>query len=144
MFVDTRDGARRQFLETWRKMREAAPLSPLEALIAAVIERHPEYHELLRDGAGALAKDFGAEAPAHNPFLHMGLHIALAEQVGTDRPPGIRAIHARLLAAADGPEAAHAVEHRMIDCLAEALWRAQRGAGLPDERAYLDALSRLR
>lgn len=143
MFVDTRDGARRQFLETWRKMVDRAPLSPLEALIADVIARHPEYHEFLRDGAGALTKDFGRDEPEHNPFLHMGLHIALAEQVGTDRPPGIRAIHARLTAAGDGPEAMHAAEHRMIECLAEALWRAQRQGGMPDDRAYLDALGRL-
>lgn len=143
MFVDSRDGARRYFLETWRKMTERAPLSPLEDVIAGVIERHPEYHELLRDPAGTLAKDFGGAEPEHNPFLHMGLHIALAEQVGTDRPPGIRAVHARLLAAAGGPEAAHAAEHRMIDCLAEALWRAQRQGGVPDERGYLAALKRL-
>jgi hypothetical protein len=32
----------------------------------------------------------------------------------------------------------------MIDCLAEALWQAQRRGGPPDERAYLDALARLR
>ena len=71
------------------------------------------------------------------------VHIALAEQVGTDRPPGIRAIHARLAAAADGPGAVHDAEHRMIECLAEALWRAQRQGGMPDDRAYLDALGRL-
>ena len=34
MFVDNREGARRYFLEVWRKLTERAPLSPLEALIA--------------------------------------------------------------------------------------------------------------
>ena len=143
MFVDNRDGARRYFLEVWRKLADRAPLAPLEAIIARVIERHPEYHELLRDGERLLAQDFGRDEPEHNPFLHMGLHIALAEQVGSDRPPGVRAIHARLCAAAAGPDGEHLAEHRMIECLAEVLWRAQQAARMPDEQAYLAALGRL-
>ncbi len=143
MFVDNREGARRYFLEVWRKLAERAPLSPLEALIARVIERHPEYHELLREGERTLGQEFGRDEPEHNPFLHMGLHIALAEQVDSDRPPGIRAIHARLCAGAGGPDAEHLAEHRMIECLAEALWQAQRASRMPDEQAYLAALGRL-
>ncbi len=139
MFVDSRDGARKVFLEVWRKLEERAPLSPLEGLIAGVIERHPEYHELLRDGERVLTQEFGRDEPAHNPFLHMGLHVALAEQVGADRPPGMREHHARLCLAGD----AHANEHRMIECLAEALWQAQRAGRMPDETAYLAALARL-
>lgn len=139
MFVDSRDGARRYFLEVWRKLGERVPLTPLEAMIAAVLERHPEYHELLRDGERVLDQDFGRDEPAHNPFLHLGLHVALAEQVGADRPAGVRALHAQLCAAGDPHEA----EHRMIECLAEVLWQAQRSGQLPDDRAYLAALSRL-
>lgn len=139
MFVDSRDGARKFFVEVWRKLAEREPLSPLEDLIAGVIERHPEYHEVLRDGERALTQDFGRDEPAHNPFLHLGLHVALAEQLGADRPPGIREQHARLCAAGDP----HANEHRMIECLAEALWQAQRAGRMPDEKAYLAALARL-
>ncbi len=127
----------------WRKLDERAPLTPLEGMIARVIELHPEYHELLRDGERLLGQDFGRDEPEHNPFLHMGLHIALAEQVGSDRPPGIRAVHARLCAAADGPDGEHRAEHRMIECLAEVLWRAQQASRMPDEQAYLAALGRL-
>ncbi len=139
MFVDSRDGARQFFLEVWRKRGERAPLSPLESLVAGVIEHHPEYHELLGDGARLLGQEFGRDEPAHNPFLHLGLHVALAEQVGADRPAGIRALHARLCRGADP----HAAEHRMVECLAETLWQAQRHGRLPDEAAYLDALGRL-
>ncbi len=139
MFVDSREGARRYFLEVWRKLVEHAPLSPLEATIAQVIERHPEYHALLREGERALSQDAGGDEPAHNPFLHLGLHVALAEQIGADRPPGVRAIHARLCARSD----AHAAEHRMIECLAEVLWQAQKSGRMPDEQAYLAALERI-
>ncbi|MCC7122509.1 MAG: DUF1841 family protein [Gammaproteobacteria bacterium] len=139
MFVDSRDGARRYFLDVWRKLVERAPLSPLESMIAHVIERHPEYHELLREGEALLAQDFGHDEPAHNPFLHLGLHVALAEQVGADRPPGVRAVHAKLCAQGD----VHAAEHRMIECLAEVLWQAQKSGRMPDEQAYLAALERI-
>lgn len=139
MFVDSRDGARRYFLEVWQKLVARTPLSPLEAIIAQVIERHPEYHALLADGDRVLTRDFGGDEPAHNPFLHLGLHVALAEQLGADRPPGVRAAHARLCAGGD----AHAAEHRMIECLAEVLWQAQKHGSLPDEQAYLAALERL-
>lgn len=139
MFVDSRDGARRYFLDVWRKLVERAPLSPLESMIAHVIERHPEYHELLREGEALLAQDFGHDEPAHNPFLHLGLHVALAEQVGADRPPGVRAVHAELCAQGD----VHAAEHRMIECLAEVLWQAQKSGRMPDEQAYLAALERI-
>lgn len=139
MFVDSRDGARRYFLEVWRKLNTRVPLTPLEAIIAGVLERHTEYHALLRDEDAVVGREFGRDEAAHNPFLHLGLHVALAEQVTADRPPGVRAIHARLCAEGD----VHAAEHRMIECLAEALWQAQRSGQLPDEQAYLAALGRL-
>jgi hypothetical protein len=31
----------------------------------------------------------------------------------------------------------------MMDCLAEALWQAQRNGTLPDQQAYTDCLQRL-
>lgn len=136
MFIDSRDEARRFFVEVWRKRGARVPLSPLEAIVARAIEQHPEYHALLADGERAIGGDFGGDGTGHNPFLHMGLHVALAEQIGADRPRGIASIYRRLCAH-DDP---HAVEHRMIECLAEALWLAQRAARPPDEAAYLEAL----
>ena len=68
------------------------------------------------------------------------MHLAIREQVGTDRPPGIRAIHAALARRLGD---VHEAEHRMIECLGEALWNAQRAGTAPDETAYLEALRRL-
>jgi hypothetical protein len=65
------------------------------------------------------------------------LHLAIREQVATDRPKGIREIFERL-AASTGD--AHAAEHRMLECLAESLWEAQRDGAMPDEAAYLEKL----
>ena len=113
-------------------------MSPLEAQIAAVIEAHPEYWPTL-DG-DALEADFDPQGGRSNPFLHMGLHLALRDQLDTDRPAGVRALHTRIAArAAD----AHDAEHRMIECLAETLWEAQRAGRPPDEQLYLERLKRL-
>jgi len=135
-----RSGLRRHYLEAWRKRCAGAPLEPLEFQLVTVIEQHPEYHALLEDDALALARDYQPESGQANPFLHLGLHLAIREQVATDRPPGIAAVH-RELARRLGD--AHEAEHQMLDKLGEALWYAQRTGRPPDEAAYLESLRRL-
>lgn len=135
-----RDALRRQYLEAWQKRREARPMEPLEHQLATVIEQHPEYHAFLETDAEATARDFTPEGGQSNPFLHMGLHLAIREQVATNRPAGIASVHAELCRRLGDP---HEAEHRMIECLGEALWRSQRSGLAPDEAAYLEALRRL-
>jgi hypothetical protein len=127
------------YVDAWRKRREQGVLEPLEASIVDVVGDHPEYQPLLEDPA-ALTRDWTPEEGATNPFLHMGLHLAIREQVATDRPPGIAAIHAALARTAGG---AHEAEHAMIDCLGAALWEAQRSGRAPDEATYLESLRAL-
>ncbi|MFO1408525.1 MAG: DUF1841 family protein [Steroidobacteraceae bacterium] len=135
-----RSSLRRSYVEAWRKRREALPLEPLEHQIADVVELHPEYHPVLEGDADALQRDYSPEGGQSNPFLHMGLHLAIREQVSTNRPAGIAAVHAALCARLGS---AHEAEHRMIECLGEALWRAQRSGLPPDEAAYLESLRRI-
>jgi hypothetical protein len=97
-----------------------------------VIELHPEYHSVLESGSEALEREFMPESGSTNPFLHMGLHLAIREQVGTDRPAGIREIHGELTRRLHD---SHAAEHRMIEFLAETLWQSQRTGQPPDEAA---------
>lgn len=134
-----RDELRRGYVEAWRRRREGLPLTPLDAQIAAVVELHPEYHALL-ESPDAQAGDYSVEAGRTNPFLHMGLHLALREQVGTRRPPGIEVVHQRLCRVLGD---AHAAEHRMIEVLAQTLWDAQRAGRAPDEQRYLERLQGL-
>ena len=135
-----RSSLRRQYLEAWRKHRARLPLEPLEHQLATVIEQHPEYQPLFEDDPQALGRDYGPESGQSNPFLHLGLHLAIREQVATDRPPGIAAVH-RALSRQFGD--AHEAEHRMLECLGEALWLSQRSGRPPDEAAYLESLRRL-
>jgi hypothetical protein len=140
LLPNDREGLRAFYLAAWRKRREGLPAEPLEHQVADVIEQHPEYHGLLAQGEDALDRDWTPEQGEGNPFLHMGLHLGLREQVATDRPAGIAALH-RALADRLGE---HEAEHRMAECLAEALWRAQRNNSLPDEVSYMEALRRIR
>lgn len=134
----SREDLRRRYIEAWRRHVAGLPLEPLDAQIADVISLHPEYHALL-ESPDALTRDFTVEQGSINPFLHMGLHLGLREQLATDRPAGIRQIHATLARRLGDP---HMAEHRMVDALAETLWEAQRAGRAPDEAAYLERLRR--
>lgn len=135
--TDSRTDMRRTFIEVWRKQQANEPLSALEDIIADIIGRHPEYQPLLAQPDKILDRDWRPESGETNPFLHMGLHIAIREQLSIDRPAGVKAAYAALLKKSGDP---HAAEHLMLECLAETLWRGQRDGRLPDDAAYLDCL----
>mgnify|MGYP005842167023 CR=1 FL=1 len=141
MLFDTdRDSLRRFYVDAWTKAQAGGPLNPMQAQVADVVAEHPEYQAVLQDPDRAVGHEYLPEQGETNPFLHMGLHLALREQVATDRPAGVAAVHRRLARRLGG---AHQAEHAMMECLAEALWQAQRDARPPDEAAYLAALKRL-
>ncbi|HEX8986463.1 MAG TPA: DUF1841 family protein [Rhodocyclaceae bacterium] len=139
MFNPSRDEARRFLIEAWRKRREKLPATPLETLAADIVALHPEYQPLLESGDAALARDWTPEDGEANPFLHLSLHLAIAEQLQIDQPPGIRAA-CDALAARHGDR--HAALHDVLDCLGETLWRAQRDRRPPDGEAYLECMRR--
>ena len=138
-FNKTRDDLRRDWLTAWQRSGQQLPLTPLEAQLVDLIRLHPEYHAWLERGDSVLQQEFTPEGGQLNPFLHLSMHMALREQVSTDRPLGIRAIHSRLAARSD----AHEAEHQMMEALGRALWEAQRANRMPDERLYLEELQRL-
>ena len=83
IFGQDRNELRRMYADAWQKHQDGAVLSPLEAQISRVVGEHPEYHEAV---TGDLSQDFDVEGGRTNPFLHMGLHLGIREQVSTDRP----------------------------------------------------------
>jgi hypothetical protein len=134
-----RDELRRRYAEAWRRRRAGLPLEALDVAIADVIELHPEYHAMI-EAPATLQQDFTVEKGQVNPFLHLGLHLGLREQLATRRPAGIELVHARL---ARQLGSLHDAEHRMIEVLAETLWEAQRAGRAPDEQRYLERLRQL-
>lgn len=131
----TREQLRSSYAQAWRKHLQRVPMTPLESLIAEVIAHHPEYQSLVSNADASQAFDPLPGSPAENPFLHMGLHLAIREQLSIDRPPGVRQIR-QTLAERLGDE--HDAEHVLMEALAETLWEAQRSGQPPDERRYLD------
>ncbi len=138
IFGSDRFELRQMYVDAWRKSCAGEILSPLESQIAQVIQDHPEYQTAMT--ADTLEESYSPEGGKTNPFLHMGLHLAVREQVATNRPAGIAEVFEQLLAKTGDRLAA---EHQALDCLAEALWTAQNNNATPDEQAYLESLRRL-
>lgn len=133
-----RTALRAVWREAWRKHRAGLPLQPLEAQLAELVALHPEYHGALEDDDAG--RDWTPEQGQANPYLHLGLHAAVRDGIATDRPAGLRAAFLRIAARCpDGHEA----EHRLLECLGETLWEAQRSGLPPDEQAYLARVQRL-
>lgn len=138
IFGQNRQELRQMYIDAWQKSQRGDILSPLEAQIAQVVIDHPEYQSVLTNEI--LDESFTPERGETNPFLHMGLHLSIREQVATDRPAGISVIFDKLQQKTGD---LHAAEHHALDCLAETLWEAQSKNVMPDEEAYLERLRML-
>jgi len=138
MFGSDRSELRQMYVDAWRKYCAGELMSPLESQIAQVIQDHPEYQPAMT--AETLDESYTAEGGQTNPFLHMGLHLALREQLATNRPAGIADVFESLQNKIGDR---HTAEHQALDCLAEILSVAQNNNTAPDEQAYLDSLRRL-
>ncbi len=147
MFVETRDETRKFFYDVWHKIFTSATLSPLETIVADVIKKHPEYHKILDCSVNGSfdSNEPNDSAKIDNPFLHMGLHIALIEQLQTDRPKGVRRIYSQIIdnLRTANTNTLHEAEHAIMQCLSDSLWTASRNGQPPDEGVYLENLEKL-
>lgn len=139
MFNPSRDEARNFLFETWRKRRAGELLTPLEDLGAQLIEKHPEYHQLLSEPERYQDKDYNPEQGVTNPFLHLMMHLSIEEQISIGQPHGIRAHFERLT---QRFESEHDAQHAMMECLGEMIWQAQRNNSAPDATIYLSCLEK--
>ena len=139
MFTPSRNEARQFFIDTWRKYRNQEPLSDMEGIVVEVVSAHPEYHRVLEAPDEFLDKDFPPEFGDVNPFLHLSMHVAIAEQLAIDQPTGIAAAFQRLQMklASD-----HEARHKIMDCLGEMLWQSQRDGSPPDAASYLACIDK--
>lgn len=137
MFGNDKESLRQFYYDVWDKQQNGATLSPLEQQIAAVMLEHPEYQvylsPLTRHTTAILTQD------DTNPFMHMGLHLALRDQVSLDRPAGIQALFNTLLQKTGDKLTA---EHKILPILADVLAAAFTHGHMPDERVYLERVAR--
>ena len=139
MFNPSRDEARRFLIDAWAKHRGQQPLSGLESIAAELIALHPEYHAILEQPEKFADRDYAPETGDINPFLHLSLHLAVAEQLAIDQPPGIRSAFDQLAQRLGSQHDAH---HEVMECLGEMLWTAQRSGSPPDGEAYVRCVQR--
>lgn len=136
MFTPTRETVRRFFVDAWSKRKQGAPVSALEIIAADIIVLHPEVQPLL-SGTDAIERNW--PTTDGNPFLHLSLHLALAEQLQIDQPAGICAV---LEALTRQLGERHAALHTALEALNETLWQAQQTSAPPDGAAYLARIRR--
>jgi hypothetical protein len=139
MFGQDRSELRKMFFTAWRKYQNKQLMEPLEAVVAKIVELHPEYHPLLENEDAEIDKDYTPEMGQTNPFLHMAMHISIQEQLSTKRPSGIEQLYHSILKKNKDP---HETEHLMMECLGKMLWEAQSQNRAPDENDYLSCLKK--
>ncbi len=137
MFNPSREQVRQFFTEAWRKHRQEEILTPLESMALDWMLEHPEYHPDL-ESPDAVQRNYLGDDGQTNPFLHLSMHLAIAEQLSIDQPPGIRAAYQRLVARTDAHEAAH----RIMEALGQVVWEAQQQNAPPDSERYLELIRR--
>lgn len=139
-YGNTVQETRQMFYNSWEKFQHKEPLSPLEHEIAQVILAHPEYHRIFENQEKVQEQVYFTELDEPNPFLHMGLHIAVREQVSSNRPIGIIILYKNLIKKYKDSQK---VEHLIMEQLAQCLWHSQKNNMPPDEKYYLHVLSQL-
>ena len=112
----------------------------METIAGDWMEEHPEYHALLADPQGALEKEYTPERGETNPFLHLSMHLSISEQIAINQPPGIRDIAEKL---SQKLGSMHEAQHRIMECLGQVMWEAQREGKPLNPDNYIEALKKL-
>ena len=136
MFTSDRSKQRQYLKQAWEKYTRQDQLEPLELQLAEIVEKHPEYHDLIKN----LDSEYFPEQGNTNPFLHINLHLTLQDQLTMDQPKGIREIHNKLLVKIQDE---HEVEHMMMEHIAEMIFNAQKYNTAFDLDGYVIALKKL-
>lgn len=139
MFNPSQEEVRRFFCDAYRKMIANEILTPLEAIAVDWIRLHPEYYEILSDAETAINTTFSVESGQTNPFLHLSMHLSIAEQISIDQPRGVK-LASQQLAQRFGDM--HMAHHEIMEALGQMIWNAQRNNLPPDGAAYVDDLKR--
>lgn len=138
LFGDNREQLRQMYRDALNKAEQGLPMTALETQIADVIIQHPEYRQAVAPehshAEDKLDKDYLPESGEANPFMHMSLHLAVRDQLATNRPTGIREAFAQLC---ELTQERHQAEHVLCEAMGEELWQSQRDRRPPDEQRYL-------
>lgn len=125
--------ASRQFMiDSWQKHLRAEPLAGVEQQIVDIIGYHPEFHSFI---ASPDALQYEGE---DNPFLHLGLHLAILEQISINQPHGIREAYQTVYQKWGD---AHRAAHHVMDCLNATLQEAFQQGKEPNPQDFLQRIN---
>ena len=136
MFSSDRSAQRKFLAKSWEKYKANQLLEPLELQLAKIIEKHPEYQEIINN----LDTEYFPEQGKINPFLHINLHLSLQDQLSLDQPKGIKEIYNSLVKKINDT---HRVEHIMMEQIAEMIFNSQKNNKPMDQEQYLRSLKEL-
>ena len=136
MFSSDRSTQRKFLAKSWEKYKTNQILEPLELQLAKIIEKHPEYQEIINN----LDTEYFPEQGKINPFLHINLHLSLQDQLSLDQPKGIKEIYNSLVKKIKDT---HRVEHIMMEQIAEMIFNSQKNNKPMDQEQYLRSLKEL-
>ena len=136
MFSSDRSAQRKFLAKSWEKYKSNQLLEPLELQLAKIIEKHPEYQEIINN----LDTEYFPEQGKINPFLHINLHLSLQDQLSLDQPKGIKKIYNSLVKKIKDT---HRVEHIMMEQIAEMIFNSQKNNKPMDQEQYLRSLKEL-
>ena len=134
MFSQDRKKQREFLSNSWQKYTSNKPLDPLEKQLVSIIEIHPEYYDLI----GNIDSEYFPEQGEINPFLHINLHLALRDQLSINQPKGIKEVHQKLI---KQHKDTHAVEHLMMECIAEMIFTSQKKNTAMNHEKYLNCIT---
>lgn len=137
LFNPSRDEVREFFFYTWSQFKTQKPFTDLEKISLGVIHMHPEYQTILDAPEQYKQQEYFPEFGVTNPFLHMSLHLSILEQISINQPIGIAGIYDQLKLKYQNE---HDAQHDILDCLAEAIWQAQRNNTALDANFYVQLL----
>lgn len=118
---------RQLFYNAWQRHLAGQPLSEFDHGIVEVLRCYPEYIRAMRP------ESIDVEG-GENPYLVLGAHMEVKEQIRLDRPAGIRSLIAQSSKGIDY------VESVMVELLVHTLKAAQLGNKPPDYKVYLSEL----
>jgi hypothetical protein len=98
---------------------------------------HPEYQHLFQNPEKAQDQDYFQTLGETNPFLHLGLHLTILEQLSLNQPQGITDLYQQSVLRFGEPHQAH---HCLMNSLAIGLNELLSNQKPFDEAAYLERI----
>lgn len=138
LYGENRQDHRQIFFDVWRKQQNHEPLDALEKKILSILLQHPEYHFIFSNAEKFLDTEYFPELGETNPFLHLGLHLTVLEQIQINQPHGITGLYKKCL---EVFEDSHEAEHCIMNSLAITLHEVMSGNKPFDEKAYLERIA---